>query len=144
MGDSKFTFRNTLIIDDNEIDVLVNRRLITLTSFSENIIISSTAEEALDFLKRECTSAKHSPDWIFLDIHLPGMDGYGFVEEFKKLPDFVQNKTRLVVLSAFQKQEKLEKLLLNDFVFGQFEKPLTRESLKSLQSSVGSFQSVEH
>ena len=111
MSNSKFTFHTSLIIDDNEIDVLVNRRLITLTDFSENVIISSTAEEALDFLRRECTSSKHAPDWIFLDIHLPGMDGFEFIEEFKKLPDFVKDKTRIVVLSAFQKQERLENAL---------------------------------
>jgi CheY-like chemotaxis protein len=144
MGDSKFTFQTTLIIDDNEIDVLVNRRLITLTNFSENVIISSTAEEALDFLKRECTSAKHAPDWILLDMHLPGMDGYDFVEEFKKLPSYIQDKTKLLILSAFQKQEKLEKVLLNKFVFGQCEKPLTRESLNVLTTNKYVYTNEEH
>ena len=43
----KFSFSTTLIIDDSEIDVLVDRRLMELTSFSENVIIAGTAEEAL-------------------------------------------------------------------------------------------------
>ena len=86
MADSKFRFTNTLIIDDSEIDVLVNRRLMEIISFSENVTVMHTAEDALRYLKEECASSKYVPDLIFLDIYLPGMTGYEFIEEFKKLP----------------------------------------------------------
>jgi CheY-like chemotaxis protein len=136
MQDSKFSFSSTLLIDDSEIDVLVNRRLIELTYFSEHITITHSAEEALNFLRNECSSAAHAPDWIFLDMYLPLMSGYDFIEEFKRLPSFIRDKTKIIVLSVFQKQDSLQKVFENIFVFGQLEKPLTQQSLKNLVNGV--------
>jgi len=132
MQDSNFSFTTSLLIDDSEIDVLVNRRLMELTSFSENIVITHSAEEALQFLFNECKSSRQAPDWIFLDMYLPLMSGYDFIEEFKKLPSFIQEKTKIIILSVFQKQERLQKVFENKFVFGQLEKPLTQQALKNL------------
>jgi CheY-like chemotaxis protein len=134
MGNQKFSFTTSLIIDDSEIDIIVNRRLMELTFFSENIIIIRTAEEALNFLFSECNSYEQAPDWIFLDLHLPLMNGYDFIEEFKKLPSFILEKTKIVILSVFQKQEQLQKVFENKFIFSQQEKPLTQQALKNLVS----------
>ena len=136
MQNSNFSFGSTLLIDDSEIDVLVNRRLMELTSFSGSIIITHSAEEALNFLRHECASSDHAPDWIFLDMHLPLMSGYDFIEEFKTLPSFILDKTKIIILSVFQKQENLQKVFENKFVFGQLEKPLTQQALRNLVSGV--------
>lgn len=132
MPDQKFSFKTALLVDDSEIDVLVNRRLIELTSFSENIVIVHSAEEALRFLRDECKSTDEAPDWIFLDMYLPLMSGYDFIEEFKTMPSFIREKTKIIVLSVFQNQDKLKKVFENKFVFGQLEKPLTQQALKNL------------
>jgi len=132
MPDQKFSFKTTLLIDDSEIDVLVNRRLIELTSFSESIVVTQSAEEALYYLHQECLSESKAPDWIFLDMYLPLMSGYDFIDEFKNLPAFIKNHTKIIVLTVLQKQEQLQKLMENKFVFGQLEKPLTREALHRL------------
>lgn len=132
MPEQKFSFTTTLLIDDSEIDVLVNRRLIEITSFSENIVVARSAEEALFFLRNECYITEEAPEWIFLDMYLPLMSGYDFIEEFKRLPAFIKDKTKIIVLSVFQKQEELQKVFENKFVFGQLEKPLTQEALKNL------------
>ena len=132
MSDQKFSFATTLLVDDSEIDVLVNRRLIELTSFSGNIIVTHSGEEALHFLRHECKSAEQAPDWIFLDMYLPLMSGYDFIDEFKTLPAFIQDKTKIIVLSVFQKQERLKQVFENKFVFGQLEKPLTQQALRNL------------
>jgi len=134
MPGKKFSFTTTLLIDDSEIDVLVNRRLIELTSFSEHIVVAHSAEEALQFLRNECRSSAHAPDWIFLDMYLPLMSGYDFIDEFKLLPSFIQDKTKIIVLSVFQKQERLQQALENKFVYGQLEKPLTQQALHNLAS----------
>ncbi|MCX6290549.1 MAG: response regulator [Bacteroidetes bacterium] len=123
---------STLLVDDSEIDSLVNRRLIELTNFSEQCIVTHSAEEALYFLQEECRSADDAPDWIFLDMYLPLMSGYDFIDEFKKLPAFITGKTRIIVLSVFQKQERLQKVFENKFVFGQLEKPLSQQALRNL------------
>ncbi len=125
------SFKNVLLIDDSEIDNLVNRRLIELTRFASKVTVTGSAEEALHFLREECNEAS-APDWIFLDMHLPGMNGYDFIEEFKQLPSFITSKSRIIILSVFQKQERLQRALENSFVSCQLEKPLTQDALKQL------------
>src|SRR5580765_383331 len=114
---SDFSFGSVLIVDDSEIDVLVNRRLMELTRFSGQVIITHDGAEALRFLQEECRTAEAAPDWIFLDMHLPVMNGFEFIEAFKSLPDFIRNKTRVIVLSVMHKPELINEMLRNDFVF---------------------------
>ncbi len=140
MDASKFHFKHVLLIDDSEIDILVNRRLMELTFFASQITIAGSGEEALEFFRHECRSADEAPDLIFLDMYLPMMSGYDFIEEFKKLPEYVTNKTKIIILSVFQKQEHLDKALENHFVAGQLEKPLSRQSLSALaQKRIANF-----
>lgn len=103
-----------------------------LTSFSANVIVAGSAEEALEFLRHECVSEKDVPDWIFLDLHLPMMSGYDFVEEFKTLPNFIKEKSKIIIFSVFPRPEHLRKVFENKFVAGRIEKPLTQQVLKDL------------
>lgn len=135
MNSKDFSFDQVLLIDDSEIDILVNRRLIQLTTFSKQVIVAGSAEEGLHYLSQECRTASEVPDWIFLDMHLPGKSGYDFIEEFSKLPDFILSKARIIILSVFQKPEHLEKALENPFVYGQVDKPLTQQALRDLVSA---------
>ena len=134
MTDKKFSNTQVLLIDDSEIDVLVNRRLMELTSFSKHVMVTGSAEEALHYLKEECRNHNEAPDWIFLDVHLPGKSGYDFIQEFESLPEFIREKTRIIILSVFQKPEHLEKALEYPYVFGQLDKPLTQSALRNLLS----------
>ena len=57
--------------------MLVNRRLIELTRFARQVEVAVSGEDALELLR----NASEMPDWIFLDMHLPGMNGLEFLEE---------------------------------------------------------------
>ena len=127
-----YTYQHVLLIDDSEIDVLVNRRLMELTHFASHVTIASTAEEAIDFLRNEVLNADQAPELILLDMHLPGMSGYDFMKIFATLPDYIQSKSKIVVLTVIQKPEEKEKLFENKFVAGQLEKPLTQDALRKL------------
>jgi len=128
----QYAFRSVLLIDDSEIDVLVNRRLMELTSFAKEVYKAGSAEEALQFLSEECNSEALAPDWIFLDFYLPGMSGHEFLEAFASLPEAIVHKTRIIILSVFQKPELRQKMLEFPWVFGQLDKPLTQDALHAL------------
>ena len=132
MSSEKYSFGCVMIVDDSEIDVLVNRRLMELTRFAGSIIIARNGAEALNYLQTECLAPDSAPDWIFLDMHLPVLSGPGFVEAFKELPENIRKKSRIVVLSVLQQPELLEEILRNDFVFGRMEKPLSQQALAGL------------
>lgn len=132
MGVTGNKYGHVLLVDDSEIDVLVNRRLIELTAFADHTTIVHSGEHALHFLMEECPSAEKAPDWIFLDVNLPMMDGLEFLDHFLQLPSFIREKSRILILTVFQKPEVLEKLRAHPNVYGQVEKPLTQEVLKSI------------
>jgi len=132
MNKNQFSFNSVLLIDDSEIDILVNRRLMELTRFSKNVMVAGSAEEALHFLRHECRSEKDAPDWIFLDMNLPGKSGYDFLEEFAALPAGIFSATRIIILSVFQKPELLQQALEYPYVFRQMDKPLTQAALNEL------------
>ncbi|CAN5670709.1 response regulator [soil metagenome] len=129
---NNYSYNHILLIEDSEIDVLVYRRLMELMHFAAHVTITSTAEEAVDFLRNEVTNEAEAPELILLDMHLPGMSGFDFLKIFESLPEFILHKSKVIVLSVFQKPDDIRKISENKFVTGQLEKPLTQDSLRKL------------
>src|SRR5438067_1599134 len=90
-------YKHVLLIDDNEIDVLVNRKILENEMFAGEISSHSSATDALKMLQN---SNGNLPDLIFLDIMMPVMDGFAFLDEFAKLPDAVTKQCKIVMLST--------------------------------------------
>lgn len=128
-------YRTVMLIDDNEIDNLINQKMIEAASITENIYTHTGAKSAIEFLKnmeRLDVADKVLPDIIFLDIDMPLMDGFQFLEEFEKLGNAAKKKCKIVMLTSsinpqdFSRSKKYEsvKLYLN--------KPLTHENITKL------------
>jgi len=128
-------YRTVMLIDDNEIDNLINQKMIEAASITENIYTHTGAKSAIEFLKnmeRLDVADKVLPDIIFLDIDMPLMDGFQFLEEFEKLSNMAKKKCKIVMLTSsinpqdFSRSKKYEnvKLYLN--------KPLTHENITKL------------
>lgn len=128
-------YRTVMLIDDNEIDNLINQKMIEAASITENIYTHTGAKSAIEFLKnmeKLDVSDKVLPDIIFLDIDMPLMDGFQFLDEFEKLSAHTKGKCKIVMLTSsinpqdFNRSKKYEnvKLYLN--------KPLSHESIQSL------------
>jgi CheY-like chemotaxis protein len=129
-------FRTVMLIDDNEIDNLINQKMIEAASITENIYTHTGAKSAIEFLKnmeRLDVADKVLPDIIFLDIDMPLMDGFQFLEEFEKLGNAAKKKCSIIMLTSsinpqdFNRSKKYAnvKLYLN--------KPLSHESIMKLE-----------
>jgi CheY-like chemotaxis protein len=124
--------RTVLLIDDNELDNYISRMVMEQEGFGEHIVDLQSALKALDFLKKISHDPEQIPDIIFLDIKMPIMDGFGFLEEFNSLPASVREKTRIVMLSSSLNAKDMERAHKNPYVIKFLSKPLTREQILEL------------
>lgn len=123
-------YKSVMLVDDNPMDNMYNRQLIESAGFSTKVNKYETARETLEFLKK--ASADELPEIIFLDIIMPGMDGFQFLEEFEKLGEGVTKKCRVILLSTSDSFKDLNRANKNKLVKKFLNKPLTIEMLSAI------------
>lgn len=118
-------FKNALLIDDNHIDNMINQRILNNYSIAENIRSSLSAVEALVYLNQHLQDGNVFPDLIFLDIRMPEMDGFQFLEAFDKLETPFKLRTKIYMLSSSLDPTDQRRVLESKYVLRFIGKPLT-------------------
>lgn len=133
-GDNKFVYKKVMVIDDSEIDRFVASYNIKKHQFAEEIILKETGRTAIEYLKKLIESNKELPQFIFLDIRMPDMDGFGFLKEYEKFPENVQKSCIIMMLSSSLNPDDHKRAEENKFVNRFLEKPLDWGKLETLTS----------
>jgi CheY-like chemotaxis protein len=121
-----------MLIDDNELDNFINKKLVEADSFASATTIHTSAQSALDYLKNNSGDSSLTPDLIFLDIMMPEMDGFDFLDAFDKMPDAVKSKCKIVMLSTSDSFKDLNRANQNKYVKRFLNKPLNAQILAAL------------
>lgn len=126
-----------MLIDDNEIDNLINQKMIEAADIAEHIYTHTGAKSAIEFLKNVSKlpdiSKEVLPDVIFLDIDMPLMDGFQFLDEFEKLSEQTRNKCKVVMLTSSINPQDVNKSKKYSYVKEYINKPLSQGSLEKLE-----------
>ncbi|PZR22500.1 MAG: hypothetical protein DI539_05380 [Flavobacterium psychrophilum] len=124
------TLKKILLIDDNSIDNFFHERVIR--KFDKNITVISilSAEEALEYLIN--LEPSELPDLIFLDINMPGMNGWEFLEEYNKFEEDRKNSVIVIMLSTSENVDDKDKALSKGIATDYQSKPLTLEMLTKI------------
>jgi CheY-like chemotaxis protein len=127
-------YDSVLLIDEDDIDNFINERMITTSNFAKRVIVKTSAISALEYLK-EITSPESYPKIIFLDLNMPVMDGFGFLEEFDKLAKqnpALAETSKIIVLSSSISPADINKASTNPYVIKYLNKPLSEKYLDAI------------
>lgn len=120
-------FYSIILVDDDPINNLINRRLISKLKLTPQIEEFLEAERAIERI-REIDNEENI--LIFLDINMPVMNGWDFLNQYLK--EFKLRNDRIIVLSSsidFQDRQKAKEF---SCVEGFIEKPLSPEKIKNI------------
>lgn len=118
-----------MLIDDNPHDNFFHERIIKKTDVSEAVITKQTGSAAIEYLKMAAKDGYQLPDLIFLDINMPGMNGWEFLDAFKKLDQSIIGKVNIVMLTTSENPEDFVKAKSIELLSGFKSKPLTKQML---------------
>ena len=120
-------YNTCLLVDDNYIDNIVTRKLLENSSFAENIIIHESPDRAMEALR----DGSLIPDVIFLDIRMPTMDGFEFLELYDKL-NINKKGTKIYLLSSSLDPADIKSSTDNKYITQFIHKPLTKQILAEI------------
>lgn len=134
MENQKPTYKKVMIIDDNATDRYIATRNLQKYLFAEEIVAKESAKNALQYLESLAGTSEQLPQLIFLDIRMPEIDGFGFLEEYEKLPETVKSTCLIMMLSTSLNPHDLERAKNCKYVNGFLNKPLDKEKIQMLIS----------
>ena len=129
---SGYRFSHVMLIDDNDIDNLINSRIMTSHNFAFSVDVKTSTEGALEALRAMNEESTNLPSVIFLDLQMPAPDGFAFLEEFEKMSDAVKHNCKIVVLSSSISPDDINRASTNKFVIKYINKPLSEMYLDAI------------
>ena len=120
------------LIDDDHIFVYGAKRLMREMDFYEDLSVYSNGQEALDQFKDLVKSGSELPTLLFLDLNMPIMNGWEFLEELSNVPGIKLSKVSIYIMSSSVDPRDLEKIQTNPFIKNYVLKPLTTEDLENI------------
>ncbi len=134
MGTSAKAIDLVMLVDDNDTDNFISKRIIEITGFAKNVVVKNSGKAALDYIAENQGKPENLPNIIFLDINMPVVDGFVFLYEFEKFKELVKTRCKVIILSSSDNKRDIDKIVNNNYVIKFITKPLTETSLLEIQA----------
>ena len=126
-----------LCVDDDPITLMLCKKVIVKASFSNTIVTAKNGEEALEYFNSILKKEENKlPELIFLDLNMPVMDGWEFLDSFSTDKYSEVNSTNVIILSSTIDPEDLEKSKKYQMVIDFLSKPITTDMLTYLNTKL--------
>lgn len=126
--------RSFMLIDDDEIFNFLNKRILELSGTAGKISIFTSAQQALEWLNAHLEKEGSWPEIILLDIRMPMMDGFEFLDHFIQLPEKNIQKVKVFMLTSSIDERDRSRSRNYPVVYGYYSKPMTPEILREMDA----------
>lgn|SRR2546422_7938172 len=127
-------FKSVLLVDDSSATNFMNRELIRESNFAERVDVAMDGEEALEFLRSGARDSEFfPPSVILLDINMPKMDGFEFLEACKELPEWQRHSLIIVMLTTSFDPDDRSRAMATGLVRDFQSKPLSIAALERMK-----------
>ncbi|MBC8768959.1 response regulator [Arenibacter sp. BSSL-BM3] len=123
---------NVCIVDDDDIYQFTIVKTLKALELTDRIMVFSDGEEALEFMLDNINEDDELPDVIFLDIDMPVMDGFQFMEEYVKIKSNIGKKITIYMVSSSVDPADIERAKKISEITDYIVKPITHDQLKSI------------
>ncbi len=125
----EYKYKKVMVIDDSETDLYIAEMVIAAAGFAEKVICMESGKQALEYLKPLFSDPDELPQFIFLDINMPGMTGFEFLNEYRHLPENIRKKCIIMMLTTSLHENDRLQAESNEFVSKFLNKPLDKDKL---------------
>ena len=129
-----------LFIDDDPITLMLCKMVISKSLFSKEIVTAKNGEEALQYFNKlkqvNSNDQSTKPQLIFLDLNMPVMGGWEFLDSFSTSDYSEYNNTKVIILSSTIDPEDLEKSKKYPMVIDFLSKPISKEMLEYIKAII--------
>jgi len=122
-----------LLIDDDDIFNFLHSEVIKQVDDSADIVSHSSSIEALQYMKELIQDNLQLPNFIFIDVRMPEMNGFELVDEFMKFPLELFDHSKIFFVTSSLDQRDLYKLRDYPILTGFIDKIISVEQLQQLQ-----------
>lgn len=143
MNTNEFQFKRVMVIDDTKIDLYIATHVLKKNKFTEEIMEYDMATKAIEYLEQNQDKPELLPEVILLDIRMPEMDGFQFLERLSLLPQSLKQSCCIVMLSSSLDPEDLDRAESNPVVKKFLNKPLKKENFEEIIALFNSFNLKE-
>jgi CheY-like chemotaxis protein len=126
-------FKKVLVIDDSETDRYIAKRMLEKYQFCKEVIVQESAPKALQYLRSLEHTTNELPEFILLDIRMPQMDGFEFLDEYAKLPESVKTNCVIMMLSTSLDPHDHQRAESSIYINRFFNKPFSKENIEMLE-----------
>ncbi len=127
--------KKILLIDDDTINNFIVLNKLNNIALSLDAVSVLNGREGLDYLNKCILENLDFPELILLDINMPVLDGWGFLDEFEKLEKNYQQKTAIYMVSSSVYIEDIEKAKEYSQIKQFISKPLSKDKLTEIIQS---------
>lgn len=125
-----------LLVDDDDTTNYLNKRLLNDMQVAREVMVLKNGKEAIDYLSQACGDKRNEnykcPDLIFLDIKMPTMDGFEFLEEYQRLGLDAADHVIILMLTSSASFYDLERIKSFKKVKKHYSKALTNHDVKEI------------